>query len=145
MAARPAGPRLSALRHVPQSLGAAVLALLMFAAAAPAAAGGCPLASGQPIVLASESSDPDVFVWDSRERLVDYAGGHWGSTKAVLTHTRIASPGTRATVVACQSSLARRRGHDENEDVIGVKLTSGPGRGKYGWVLSSEVRGVGRP
>ncbi len=111
--------------------------------AAVATASGCSMLPGSPAMLASDAIDPDVFVWDSRGRLIDWTGGHWGSSKEVLNHTTLAVPGTRALVVSCAPGVARRKYSDINQDAIGVRLTSGQYKGRYGWVLSSDAHPLG--
>ena len=60
-----------------------------------------------------------------------------------MTHTVLAGPGTRAQVVACYAGIARPKYGNVERNAIGVRLTSGPFRGHYGWVISSDVH-VGR-
>ena len=72
-------------------------------------------------------------------RLIDYAAGQWGNTRAIFAHTLLAEPGTQATVVACFPSVAHPKFSTGDEDAIGVKIMSGPHRGRYGWVLSSDI------
>lgn len=99
----------------------------------------CPSPSGGRVVLASDPMDPDVFLWDSRTRLVDYTAGQWGSTRAIFAHTFLAEPGTQAIVVSCIPAVAHPKSGPGDEDAIGVKVLSGPHRGRYGWVLSSDI------
>jgi len=107
---------------------------------ATAAAGAlCAQTAGGRVVLESDAVDPDVFLWDSRTRLVDYAAGQWGNTRAIFAHTVLAEPGTRAAVVACVPAAAHPKYSTGDEDAIGVKIMSGPYRGRYGWVLSSDI------
>ena len=108
----------------------------------PAHAETCDVRAGQRIVLASPSSDPDVFVWDSRARLVDYAAGSFDDAKAVMAHTRLAKPGTHAVVTACVGGAIKLRYEDTVYDAIGIKVTSGPYRGSFGWVASDDVHAV---
>jgi hypothetical protein len=100
----------------------------------------CTALPGGRIVLESDAVDPDVFLWDSRSRLVDYAAGEWGNTRAIFAHTVLAPPGTQAMVVACVPGVAHPKFSTGDEDAIGVKVTSGRYRGRYGWVLSSDIR-----
>ena len=120
-------------------------ALLLAAASAAmpcAAAQAACTAPGSRVELASDAVDPDVFLWDSRERLVGYAAGQWGSTKQIFDHTLLAMPGTMALVVSCVSSVAHPRYSAVDEDAVGVKVLTGRYRGRYGWVLSSDVHPV---
>ncbi len=102
----------------------------------------CALASGEPVMLRSSDFDPDVLVWDSRDRAIDYAGGNVRSATDVLNHTVLSKPGTHAVVIACIAASARVKYSNELLDTVGVKLTTGPHRGHYGWVTSDDVRGV---
>ncbi len=99
----------------------------------------CSMEPGGRVMLASDAVDPDVFVWDSRERLIDYTGGNWGNTRQIFTHTLLTEPGTLALVVACVPKAAHPRYALGDEDAVGVRLTSGPNRGRYGWILSSDA------
>jgi hypothetical protein len=99
----------------------------------------CTVTPGGRVVLESDAVDPDVFLWDSRDRLIDYAAGAWGNTRAIFAHTVLAEPGTQAMVVACYPSVAHPKFSTGDEDAIGVKIMSGPHRGRYGWVLSSDI------
>ena len=102
---------------------------------------GCNTTPGGRVVLESAAVDPDVFVWDSRNRLVDYAAGQWGNTRVIFSHTILAEPGTQALVVACIPAVAHPKFASGDEDAIRVKVMSGPYRGRYGWVLSSDIKG----
>jgi hypothetical protein len=99
----------------------------------------CTVSPGGRVVLESDAVDPDVFLWDSRDRLVDYAAGQWGNTRAIFAHTLLAEPGTQAMVVACYPAVAHPKFSTGDEDAIGVKIMSGPHRGRYDWVLSSDI------
>lgn len=90
--------------------------------------------------MESDAVDPDVFLWDSRTRLVDYAAGQWGNTRSIFAHTVLAEPGTQATIVSCIVGVAHPKFGNGDEDAIGVKIVTGPYKGRYGWVLSSDVR-----
>ncbi len=117
----------------------ALTAFCAIFAASAARAADCPSSSGGRVVLASDAMDPDVFLWDSRTRMVDYAAGQWGNTRAIFAHTILARPGTQAMVVSCVSAAVRTKVGPGDDDAIGVKLLSGPHRGRYGWVLSSDI------
>jgi hypothetical protein len=112
------------------------------AAAAPSSAPSpsCALAVGEPVVLRSSDFDPDVLVWDSHDRAIDYAGGAVHDATDVLNHTLLSKPGTRAIVIACLPATARPKYTSVVLDTVGVKLTDGPHRGRYGWVTSDDVR-----
>jgi len=99
----------------------------------------CPVAAGDKVVLASQSLDPDVFVWDSATRLISYAQGDY-DTESVLKHTLLAKPGTSALTVDCRQAPPSSKYTKGELDLVGVKLTSGPSRGHYGWVAAEDVR-----
>jgi hypothetical protein len=99
----------------------------------PAAAAPCSGLVGVRIVLSSDPVDPQVFLWDSRERLAAYATGEWGNTRAIFAHTVLADPGTQAQVIACYAGVSKA------EDTLGVKVMTGPYRGRYVWVLSNDA------
>ena len=117
----------------------ALTAFGAIAATSAARAAECPSSSGGRVVLASDAMDPDVFLWDSRTRMVDYAAGQWGNTRAIFAHTILARPGTQAVVVSCVSAAVRTKIGPGEEDAIGVKVVNGPHRGRYGWVLSTDI------
>jgi hypothetical protein len=118
---------------------AAALAAIVLLHRTPAAA--CPLAPGQKIVLASQELDPDVFVWDSRDHLVSYAQGDY-SVGLVLKHTILVRAYTDATVLGCKnlSVPAGPAGETPPSFMVGVRVTAGSFRGRYGWVASTDVR-----
>lgn len=120
----------------------ATLAAFSFALASTSAvrAAACSMPAGGRIVLQSDAVDPDVFLWDSRVRLVEYAGGQWGDTRSIFAHTLLAQPGTRAVVVSCVAGAAHPTFGNGDEDAIGVKVMSGRYKGRFGWVLSSDIR-----
>jgi hypothetical protein len=101
----------------------------------------CAVAVGEPIVLRSTDFDPDVLVWDSRQRAIDYAGGNIHSATELLSHTLLSRPGTRAVVTACLTDTVQPKYTNDRLDTVGVKITSGPHRGRYGWVSSEDIRG----
>lgn len=116
--------------------------LIALCGAFPAAATPC-LVAGTEVVLRSNEYDPDVFVWDSRQRVIDYIEGPGKTTEAVLHHTRLSRPGTRALIIACAPNVARSRDPERLENAIGIKILSGPHRGHYGWVVSEDVHAIG--
>jgi hypothetical protein len=90
-------------------------------------------------MLRASDFDPDVLVWDSRQRAIDYVSGNIKSTSEVLTHTVLSKPGTHAVVVACDPGSSKPRFAPLAEDTVGIKITSGPNRGRYGWVSSGDA------
>ncbi len=121
-----------------RSVIAALLAALWFSAP-PADASSCSLSTGAAVVLRSSDFDPDVLVWDSRQRAIDYVSGAMKNTSDVLTHTVLSKSGTHAIVVACDPLSSKPRYSSVAQDTVGVKLTSGPNRGHYGWVSSGDA------
>ena len=115
------------------------LIVAVCAAATPAAAATCALTSGEAVVLRSSDFDPDVLVWDSRQRAIDYVSGNMKNTAEVLTHTVLSKPGTRAIVISCDPGTSKPRYSALAEDTIGIKITNGPNRGRYGWVSSGDA------
>lgn len=123
-----------------------VVALLLTAVSAtalPAAAAPCSLSTGAAVILRASDFDPDVLVWDSRQREIDYVSGSIKNTSEVLSHTLLSAPGTHAVVVACDPGSSKPRYASEAEDTVGIKITSGPNRGRYGWVSSGDAHAAG--
>jgi hypothetical protein len=105
----------------------------------------CVVSRGDRIMLASLDLDPDVFVWDSPQRLIAYAAGDY-NTMTVLRHTVLVKPGTTAIATDCKDGVARPKFSAKNVDIVGIKITSGAIRGRYGWVLAEDVRRMdGKP
>jgi hypothetical protein len=82
--------------------------------------------------------DPDVFVWDSMMRLTNYTAGKY-ATEDVLHHTILVPAGTEAVVVICRDRAAHPRFTNGDADAVGVKLSTGRYRGRYGWVISVDL------
>ena len=99
----------------------------------------CSFPRGQRVVLAANDMDPDVFVWDSRQRASAYATGVWRSTRDVMHHSSLVRPGTHALVLSCSPNVIRSRYSDLVEDAIGLRILDGPVRGRLGWVHSEDV------
>ncbi|HEX3550616.1 MAG TPA: hypothetical protein VHT53_09575 [Candidatus Elarobacter sp.] len=114
---------------------------LLAALCVPVQAAPCGVPVGHAVFLKSTELDPDVFVWDAKQRVIDYASGHWGDTHDVMVHTVLAKPGTRAVIVQCGAGLVHREGADAR-DAIGIKVVNGPNKGRYGWVTSDDVHEV---
>jgi hypothetical protein len=123
---------------VVRSVVAAMLAAVCVSAS-PADASSCALSTGAAVVLRSSDFDPDVLVWDSRQHVIDYVSGNIKNTSEVLTHTVLSKSGTRAVVVSCDPLSAKPRYSSLAQDTVGIKLTSGPNRGRYGWVSSGDA------
>jgi hypothetical protein len=121
--------------------GAILLGACTCAASALAAAPACAVAAGESVTLRSSDFDPDVLVWDSRQRAIDYVGGNIKSTTEVLVHTLLSKPGTKAVVTACDPGSSKPRYANVALDTVGIKITTGPHKGRYGWVTSGDMRG----
>jgi len=135
------GPSSQAPLVVARVLGAlALLAALGYPVQA-APCGSVPV--GHAVYLKSGELDPDVFVWDTKQRVVDYAGGNWGDSHEVVVHTLLAKPGTRAVIVQCYPGLVRTKSGDAR-DAIGIRMTNGPSKGRYGWVTSEDVHEIAK-
>ena len=109
---------------------------------APALAASCTVTSGEAVMLRSSDFDPNVLVWDSRQRAIDYVSGEIRNATEVLDHTLLSKPGTRAVVTACDPGSAKPRYSSVAEDTIGIKIVNGPNKGRYGWVSSGDAHGM---
>ena len=127
---------------MPRALACAVL-LVLFAGAA--AASQCHAVRGMHVTLFGGVDDPDVLVWDSRDRLIGYADGSSDSRKFLLPHAMLNRPGTKAVVVGCRADAVHSKFRMDPEDAVGVLILSGKYRGRYGWVSSSDIHGRGIP
>ena len=127
-----------------RALGVASLVVVTLCAAllcAPAIA--CPVARGAQLVLVSQELDPDVFLWDSADRLVKYATGDY-DVETVLKHTTLVRAFSRAVALGCKNHVVHApvTGSEGTPVfIVGVRIASGHARGHNGWVLSSDIRG----
>jgi hypothetical protein len=135
-----ARPSLDVAGVVVRAIAVAILVGVCIPAAS-AATSPCAVSAGERVMLRSSDFDPDVLVWDSRQRVIDYVSGGIRSTTEVLVHTLLSKPGTQAVVTACDPGSAKPRYSTVAEDTIGIKITTGPNRGRYGWVSSSDTHG----
>ncbi len=123
---------------------AVVTALAYFFVACPAPASACPVGRGARVLLVSQELDPDVFLWDSADRLVRYAAGDY-DTESVLKHTTLVKAFSRAVATGCKNDSVQVSSPGTTGGavvfLIGVRIVSGNARGHYGWVLSSDIRG----
>lgn len=119
-------------------------AAIVLTLSVPAMAAPCAAVGGSAVMLKSAEIDPDVFVWDSKQRVVDYAAGSWRDTHDVLAHSVLAKPGTHAVVLQCEPGIVKPKYVADSLDAIGIRLTSGPNKGRYGWVTSSDIRALQR-
>lgn len=115
---------------------------VLTALSVPAQAAPCAVPVGRAVNLRSAELDPDVFVWDTKQRVVEYAGGYWRDTSDVLSHTVLAKPGTRAVVVQCTAGVVHQKYSSDAGDAIGIRLVTGPNKGRYGWVMSEDVHEI---
>ena len=124
--------------------GISVLAFLIVSSPP---AGACPVGRGQRLVLASQGLDPDVFLWDSPDRLQRYTSGEF-DVETVLKHTTLIKAFTSAVALGCRPTVvhsdAAGAGADSPLFIVGVRVASGLSRGRWGWVLSSDIRPVSR-
>ena len=110
-----------------------------------AAADACPVSRGAQLVLVSHELDPDVFLWDSADRLARYVRGDF-DVEIVLKHTTLIHAFSRAVAVGCRDAKIKPGPTGWSTDapyvyLIGVRVISGRSCGRYGWVASSDVRG----
>jgi len=129
-----------------RAVSVAVFALV-FLFANGTSANACPVSRGASLVLASQELDPDVFLWDSADRLVHYAAGDY-DVQTVLKHTVLVHAFSKALALGCRKQVVHpsAAGAAQGASIIyliGVRVVSGDARGKYGWVLSADVRGPG--
>jgi hypothetical protein len=124
--------------HGLRSFAFGLAALLIIASIVQSAALACATARGKQVELTSQSLDPDVFVWDSMARLINYQAGKF-LTADVLHHTLLAPAGTRAVVLVCRDRVVHPRFIDGVADAVGVRLLTGRYRGQYGWVVSEDL------
>ncbi|HLJ84521.1 MAG TPA: hypothetical protein VKT51_10150 [Candidatus Eremiobacteraceae bacterium] len=121
-----------------RSFAFGLAALFVVASIAQSSALACATARGKRVELTSQSLDPDVFVWDSMARLINYQSGKF-VTDDVLHHTLLAPAGTRAVVLTCRDRVVHPRFVNGVADAVGVRLLSGRYRGQYGWVVSEDL------
>jgi hypothetical protein len=107
--------------------------------ASPVPAADCIASPHDRIILSADTADPDVFVWDDQMRLVEYSLGQWSDTRSIMVHTVLAHPGTQAVVLTCLRGAVHARYAAVDEDAVRLRLTSGPYRGRFGWVSSRDV------
>ena len=97
---------------------------------------------GEHVLLLSNTYDPDVLIWDSRQRLLDYAAGNWDIKRILLPHALLARAGTRAVVIACRYNIVHPKYRLAPADAAGVLVLSGPYKGRYGWLLADDLRRI---
>ena len=120
-------------------------ALVALAGVAPAPAfADCRVGRGEVVALFGGADDPDVLVWDSRARLLQYEAGSADTRRFLLPHAILTRPGMRVKVQSCISNVVHPKFRFYTEDAVAVQFKSGPYRGKYGWVSSSDVQQISR-
>ncbi|MBC5816029.1 MAG: hypothetical protein GIW97_05755 [Candidatus Eremiobacteraeota bacterium] len=119
------------------AVGALVALLLFVPVPARADCAGQP---GTGVLLFSNRYDPDVLVWDSKQRLLDYQAGGWSVARLLLPHALLARAGTKAVLQSCAPSIVHPKYQLAPADAAGIKLTSGPYKGRYGWVMAVDLR-----
>jgi hypothetical protein len=120
-------------------------ALLVCALAIASAAQQCHAERGMQVTLFGGVDDPDVLVWDSRDRLINYGAGSTDTRKFLLPHALLNRPGTRAIVESCVGGAVHSKFRMDAEDAIGLLIVTGKYRGRYGWVSSADIHGHGIP
>lgn len=123
----------------------ALLAATLCLCAAAYAAGSpqCQAQRGMHITLFGGVDDPDVLVWDSRDRLISYGEGSTDAREFLLPHALLNRPGTKAVVLSCDARVVHSKFHMDADDAIGVLIISGRYHGRYGWVSSADIHGKG--
>lgn len=117
-----------------------VVALLLGALLFPAVANAdCSTMPGSRITLFSSNYDPDVLVWDSRRRLLDYVTDSYQLAKLLLPHALLARAGTLAIVTKCRPNEVHPKYRFAPTDALGIRVTTGEYRGHYGWVIVDDV------
>ncbi|MBV9332948.1 MAG: hypothetical protein JO146_02995 [Candidatus Eremiobacteraeota bacterium] len=117
-----------------------LLLVAVWAATPVAAWADCKEHRGDKVVLYSTTDDPSVLIWDSRARLRSYYGASFDEAQAMLPHSILVAPGTRATVISCVADYIESPIFQRPEDAVGVTISSGPQRGVTRWVLGSDIR-----
>ncbi|HEY1867106.1 MAG TPA: hypothetical protein VGG70_02350 [Candidatus Cybelea sp.] len=119
---------------------ASLLLVVVFSVTPAVARADCKEHRGDKVVLYSTTDDPSVLIWDSRARLRAYYGASFDEAQALLPHSILVAPGTRATVISCVANYIESPIFEQPEDAIGVVISSGPQRGVTRWVLGNDVR-----
>lgn len=104
-----------------------------------AAAADCSRFTGKRVFLFADNYNPDVFVWDSKQRLLDYEAGSWQIARILLPHALLVRAGTPAVVLGCSANIVHPKYRLAPTDAVGVKVIEGSYRGRYGWVLLDDV------
>ena len=124
---------------------ALAIALIATIAAPMRPTDACHAVRGMHVTLFGGVDDPDVLVWDSRDRLVSYAGGSSDVRQFLLPHAILNRPGTKAVVQSCTGNVVHPKFRMDPADAVGVLIVSGRYSGRYGWVSSSDIHAPGLP
>jgi len=119
------------------ALGTLVALLFLVPVSARADCAGKP---GTEVLLSSNSYDPDVLVWDFKQRLLDYQAGGWSVARLLLPHALLARAGTKAILQSCGPNIVHSKYQLAPAGAAGIKLISGPYKGRYGWVMAVDLR-----
>jgi len=114
---------------------------LLFAASWCTAQAACRAPRGASATLFGGVDDPDVLVWDSRDRLMQYSAGTSDARMFLLPHAMLNRPGTRAVVQVCFPQLVHSKFRMSADDAVGILIRTGRYRGRYGWVSSDDLHG----
>lgn len=118
----------------------AVLAALVVLLAPVPSRGTCRLHPSQKIVLYGAGDDPGVFLWNSQFRLRAYHVATFDEAQTMVLRALLVSGGTRAVVVRCLKDYVTAPYGLGLDDAVDVRITSGPLRGRTGWIAGSDVR-----
>lgn len=95
-------------------------------------------------MLISSAFNPDVLLWDSRQRLLDYAAGDWSIKRVLLPHAFLIRAGSKALVITCEYNAVHAKYRLAPLDAAGVKMTTGPYKGRFGWLMADDLHGATR-
>ena len=121
-----------------RSVAIALIAVLLCTSVAFA---DCTLARGQAVTLYGGADDPDVLVWDSRDRLIQYEGGSADTRRFLLPHAILMRPGSHVKIAVCVANVVRPKFRFTAEDAVGVLIIDGRYARRYGWVRGSDIHG----
>jgi hypothetical protein len=88
-----------------RSFAFALAALLGVASIAQSTALACATARGKRVELTSQSLDPDVFVWDSMARLINYQSGKYVTDD--VSRPRALMPSSSSAAIASSIRASR--------------------------------------
>lgn len=97
------------------------------------------MAQGSRILLAAQGMDPDVFVWDTAQRLVNYSNGAY-IVESVLKHSTLAPAGTQAVILSCRRFRVGVRPASAFTEIMKVRIFIQAGRPHAGWISAEDAR-----